>query len=46
MRPIDRGQKMKKRDMALLVKNKTSWVGLHTEVEREGQPQSGQVTLR
>jgi hypothetical protein len=36
--------KMKKRLMALLVHNKTRWVGLNAEAERQGHPQSGQVT--
>jgi hypothetical protein len=40
---IDLGHKMKKRVMALLVHNKTSWVGLSAEPERQGHPQSGQV---
>jgi hypothetical protein len=30
--------------MALLVHNKTRWVGLSAEAERQGHPQSGQVT--
>jgi hypothetical protein len=34
---------MKKRVMALLVHNKTRWVGLNTEAEHQGHPQSGQV---
>jgi hypothetical protein len=41
---IDLGHKMKKRVMALLVHNKTRWVGLSAEAERQGHPQSGQVT--
>jgi hypothetical protein len=32
---MDLGHKMKKRVMALLVKNKTFWVGLRTEVEHK-----------
>lgn len=32
---------MKKRVMALLVHNKTRWVGLSADVERQGHPQSG-----
>jgi hypothetical protein len=43
-RTIDLGHKMKKRVMALLVHNKTRWVGLSAEAERQGHPQSGQVT--
>jgi hypothetical protein len=35
---------MKKRVMALFVHNKTRWVGLSAEAERQGHPQSGQVT--
>jgi hypothetical protein len=38
------GHKLKNRAMALLVHNKTRWVGLSTEAERQGHPQSGQVT--
>jgi hypothetical protein len=38
------GHKLKKRIMALLVHNKTRWVGLSAEAERQGHPQSGQVT--
>jgi hypothetical protein len=30
--------------MALLEHNKTRWVGLSAEAERQGHPQSGQVT--
>jgi hypothetical protein len=37
-------QDEKKRVMALLVHNKTRWVGLSAEEERQGHPQSGQVT--
>jgi hypothetical protein len=33
---------MKKRVMALLVHNKTRWVRLSAEEERQGHPQSGQ----
>jgi hypothetical protein len=44
MRTIDLGHKMKKRVMALLVHNKIRWVGLSAEAERQGHPQSGQVT--
>jgi hypothetical protein len=43
-RTIDLGHKMKKRVMALLVHNKTRWVGLRAEAECQGHPQSGQVT--
>jgi hypothetical protein len=43
-RTIDLGHKMKKRVMALLVHNKTGWVELSAEAERQGHPQSGQVT--
>jgi hypothetical protein len=43
-RTIDLSHKMKKRVMALLVHNKNRWVGLSTEVERQGHLQSGQVT--
>jgi hypothetical protein len=45
-RTIDLGHKMKKRVMALLVHNKTRWVGLSAEAECQGHPQSGQVTQR
>jgi hypothetical protein len=38
------GHKIKKRVMALLVHNKTRWVGLSAEAECQGHPQSGQVT--
>jgi hypothetical protein len=38
------GHKMKKRVMALLVHNKTRWVVLSAEAERQEHPQSGQVT--
>jgi hypothetical protein len=38
------GHKMKNRVMALLVHNKTRWVGLSAEAERQGHPQSDQVT--
>jgi hypothetical protein len=41
---IDLGHKMKKRVVALLVHNKRRWVGLSTEAECQGRPQSGQVT--
>jgi hypothetical protein len=44
MRTIDLGHKMKKRVMALLVHSKTRWVGLSAKAERQGHPQSGQVT--
>jgi hypothetical protein len=44
MRTIDLGHKMKKRVMTMLVHNMTRWVGLSTEAERQGHPQSGQVT--
>jgi hypothetical protein len=46
MRAIDLGHKIKKRVMALLVHNKTRWVGLNAKAERQGHPQSGQVTQR
>jgi hypothetical protein len=38
------GHKMNKRVMALLVHNKTRWVGLSAKAERQGHTQSGQVT--
>jgi hypothetical protein len=38
------GRQDEKRVMALLVHNKTSWVGLSVEAECQGHPQSGQVT--
>jgi hypothetical protein len=38
MRTIDLGHKIKKRVMALLVDNKTRWVGLSAEAERQGHP--------
>jgi hypothetical protein len=44
MRTIDLGHKMKKSVMALLVHSKTRWVGLSAKAERQGHPQSGQVT--
>jgi DMSO reductase anchor subunit len=37
-RTIKLGHKMKKRVMALLVHNKTRWVGLSAEAERQGHP--------
>jgi DMSO reductase anchor subunit len=37
-RTINLGHKMKKRVMALLVHNKTRWVGLSAEAERQGHP--------
>jgi hypothetical protein len=44
MRVIDLGYKMKKKIIAVLVHNKTRWVGICVEAERQGHPQSGQVT--
>jgi hypothetical protein len=36
---------MNKRVMALLVYNKTRWVGLSAEAERQGHPQSGHAMI-
>jgi hypothetical protein len=38
------GPQDEKRVMALLVHNKTRWVGLVDEAECQGHPQCGQVT--